>query len=382
MNDYSYKIDWLSFSIGEQYDVLEGHRFQVLKLLGYDIDDFQSISGRFFYNAGLTLGNYVNVYYNEREIEKIKGSTDTVTYVFTGQGCTDLYEKISGDWAQLFKSLISINANITRLDIALDDFVGLLKFPTILSKLNLGHYKSVKKAHNIVRSSDVNRNEKGLTIYIGSSRSTSSKGNYYCRMYDKKAQYLEKHQQIPEEIENADFWQRYEISYTKKKSQKIAELLASGESVDKVYKQSMGKLVTFLVPTKNNEGQLYENKSNWKVCPWWSKFLETDEKIGFENPERDIDLGGLLRWLQVSVMPNIKNLERIGYRFGFDIYQMMKDFPIDEFSKKQERFYNSLNIKKVSNADNSNVAQAIRKQNQQVTREVERAFQRFKDKGY
>ena len=105
----------------------------------------------------------------------------------------------------MFKSLISINASITRLDIALDDFVGLLKFPTILSKLNLGHYKSPKKAHNIVRSSDVNRNEKGLTIYIGSSRNSSSKGNYYCRMYDKKAQYLEKHQQIPEEIENADF---------------------------------------------------------------------------------------------------------------------------------------------------------------------------------
>ena len=351
-------------------------------MLGYDIDDFQSISGRFFYNAGLTLGNYVNVYYNEHEIEKIKGSTDTVTYVFTGQGCTDLYEKIDGDWAQLFKSLMSINASITRLDIALDDFVGLLKFPTILSKLNLGHYKSPKKAHNIVRSSDVNRNEKGLTIYIGSSRNSSSKGNYYCRMYDKKAQYLEKHQQIPEEIENADFWQRYEISYTKKKSQKIAELLASGESVDKVYKQSIGKLVTFLVPTKNKDGQLYENKSDWKVCPWWSKFLETDEKIGFENPERDIDLGGLLRWLQVSVMPNIKNLERIGYRFGFDIYSMMKDFPIDEFSKKQERLYNSLNTKKVSNIDNSNVAKAIRKQNQQVTREVERAFQRFKDKGY
>ena len=73
MNDYSYKIDWLSFSVGEQYDILEGRKFQVLKLLGYDIDDFQSISGRFFYNAGLTLGNYVNVYYNEHEIEKLKG---------------------------------------------------------------------------------------------------------------------------------------------------------------------------------------------------------------------------------------------------------------------------------------------------------------------
>ena len=49
--------------------MLDCHRFQVLKL-GYEIDDFQSISGRFFYNAGLTLGNYVNVYYNEHDIEK------------------------------------------------------------------------------------------------------------------------------------------------------------------------------------------------------------------------------------------------------------------------------------------------------------------------
>ena len=45
-------------------------------------------------------------------------------------------------------------------------------------------------------------------------------------------------------------------------------------------------------------------------------------------------------------MPNIKNLERIGYRFGFDIYKMMKEFPIDEFSKKQERLYNNLNTKR------------------------------------
>ena len=83
--------------------------------------------------------------------------------------------------------------------------------------------------------------------------------------------------------------------------------MASGESVDKVYKQSIGKLVTFLVPTKNKDGQLYENKSDWKVCPWWSKFLETDEKIGFENPERDIDLGGLAQ--MVTSFSNAKYQE-------------------------------------------------------------------------
>ena len=76
-------------------------------------------------------------------------------------------------------------------------------------------------------------------------------------------------------------------------------------------------------------------------------------------------------------MPNIKNLERIGYRFGFDIYKMMKEFPIDEFSKKQERLYNNLNTKKVSDDDNSNVAQALRKQNQRLTKEVETSISAF-----
>ena len=52
------------------------------------------------------------------------------------------------------------------------------------------------------------------------------------------------------------------------------------------------------------------------------------------------------------------------------------------FQRNRKDFYNNLNTKKVSDDDNSNVAQALRKQNQRLTKEVERAFQRFKDKGY
>lgn len=383
MKNFNYKIDWLAFSINEENDKSEtGEKFRILEVLDYDLTDFEAINGRYFYNSALTLGNYVNIYYNDNLKELIKGTTNTITYVFTGQGCVDLYERIKGNWQSFFKALLNLNANITRLDIAFDDFVGLLKFPTILSKLDKGHYRSSKKSYNVVRSSDVNQNDKGLTIYVGSARNSSSKGNFYLRMYDKKAQYLEKHQNLPEEIEQAEFWQRYEISYTKKKAQQVVQNLVSGQSVDFVYKSSMRAIIEFLKPTKNEKGEVFQNKSDWTVCNWWNDFLKIDDKIKFDNPEYDIDLGGLLHWLQVYVMPNIKNLERIGLRFGFDIYKMMREYEIEEFSKKQERLFNNLNNQKINSNDSLAVAKAKKSKNNQIIREVERAFHRFKDGGY
>lgn len=374
MKDLSYKIDWLSFSIPTECDQIDDNHFQILRSLDYDLKNFDTISGRYFYNSGITLGNYLNVFFNNANVEKIKGSTDTVTYQWTGQGCVDLYDRIDGNWWGFLRDIKELGAKVTRLDIALDDFVGVLKFSTILSKLEKGHYKSSKKSYNVVRSSDVNRNDKGLTIYIGSARSTSSTGNYYLRMYDKKAQYLEKGQLLPEEIEQAEFWQRYEISYTKQKADEVAEMLSDGEPVDYIFKKSARKIIEFLVPKKIE-------KEYWKTCKWWEEFLQTDEKIKFDNPERDINLGGLLKWLSVSVMPNIKNLERIADRFGFDIYKMMKDYEVLEFSKKQERLNNELKLKKAVQGSSVNVLNAIGKQNKSMIRNVEREFQKFKEQG-
>ena len=75
----------------------------LLELLGYDFaEEFsQDISGKNFYNQGATLGNYVNVFWNDYTDEKNpvrRNSSATMNVVFTGQGSTDLALRNDNDW--------------------------------------------------------------------------------------------------------------------------------------------------------------------------------------------------------------------------------------------------------------------------------------------
>ena len=68
-------------------------------------------------------------------------------------------------------------------------------------------------------------------------------------------------------------------------------------------------------------------------------------KVDLGNPEKDLDFGRLLQWLRVSVVPSLKMLEELGEEKGFDIYQIIKNIEVDEYSKKQNRLLN--NAKKI-----------------------------------
>ena len=52
-----YKVDWFSFTVSDTFDGGEdGKDFVLLENLGYDINDFEAVSGRYFYNSGISLG--------------------------------------------------------------------------------------------------------------------------------------------------------------------------------------------------------------------------------------------------------------------------------------------------------------------------------------
>lgn len=47
-----YKVDWFSFTVSDIFDGGEdGKDFVLLEHLGYDINDFETVSGRYFYNS-------------------------------------------------------------------------------------------------------------------------------------------------------------------------------------------------------------------------------------------------------------------------------------------------------------------------------------------
>ena len=312
-----YKVDWFSFTVSDTFDGGEdGKDFVLLENLGYDINDFETVPGRYFYNSGITLGRYVNIYYNNYDEKLMKNTSNTRNYVFTGQGCTDLGQKIENDWVSLFEALKQLDVKITRLDIALDDYNAVVSFDKMERKLKLGHYRSSKKSYNIVRA------------------------------YDKYAQYQYKNQIPPREAIETGIWQRYEISYTKKKARKIVDLMTEdGQTIGSVFMDTMRDIVEFLEPTKTQAKEIQQNKNRWKVCSWWERFLDGAGKVNLGNPEKDVDLGRLLQWLRVSVVPSLKILEELGDEKGFDIYQTIKKIEVGEYSKKQNRLLN--NAKKI-----------------------------------
>lgn len=353
-----YKIDWLSFSVrcydDEPTNTLDEN---ILELLGYDFaEEFsQDISGKNFYNRGASLGNYVNVYWNDYTDTKNpvrKNSSKTMNVVYTGQGSTDLALRNDNDWAKIFSILTTYESknkpkveaeakqsvNITRIDIALDDYDELVKFDAIEQKLKKGHYRSSKRSYNIVKTSDQNGQKLGETIYIGNARTASgSRGNVYARMYDKLAQYREKNQLVTSDVREhwkktgKEVWQRYEISFSKNYTNSIVEAILNGESIDKIFKGSLRNLLEILTPRG-------KNKNRWYKTKWWEDFLQYDEKKGFDLPNRDVMFAETLEWLRVAVLPSLNVMEKIGKERGFDIYDLLRNArKPSELSKKQSR---------------------------------------------
>jgi phage replication initiation protein len=331
-----YKIDWLAFTISFEKHVGD-KRYDdenILKVLKFDKDDFEEIPGRYFYNSGKTYNQYLNVYWNDPKKEIHRNSSRTMNVQFTGQGCTELVERFNNEPLEVFKAILKYNNEIkfTRIDIALDDNEETVPFSKIENKLKRGHYRSIKKTYNIVSKSNVHQEVKSKTIYIANHRSDNgAKGNVYLRMYDKRAQYADKNLMPPEEYR--EHWQRYEIVYTKKHAQKLAEKLAKGESVEAIFKQSLRRLLELLVPSKTET-----NKSRWKVAKFWEKFLEINETYDFSIAERDMTIAQTLEWMRVYVLPTLGLWEEIGKANGFDIYKLLKEaYKPEGFSKKQLR---------------------------------------------
>lgn len=331
-----YKIDWLAFTINfkhrKRQQTFDKGIFRVLNL---DLTEFEEVPGRFLYNSGATFNGYVNVYWNDEEKPVHKNSSNTMTLQFTGQGCTDLAERFDNDFLAIFKAIKEYDETIkyTRIDIALDDSKDTVPLSKIEAKLRRGHYRSIKKTYNIVKTSNQNRENKAMTIYVGNPRIDGSRGNVYLRAYDKKAQYETKNLLPPPEFRES--WTRYEIAYSKKYANKVVNEFLEGKTVEEIFKTSLRQLLELLVPSKMDT-----NKSRWKVVKYWEDFLKISDKFDFSIAERDMTIAETLEWIRASVLPSLALLEAIGDVKGFDIYYILekaeKPKPA-EFSKKQKR---------------------------------------------
>lgn len=341
------KVDWLSFTVLPQNDVKNEQKFQMLKFLGYEESDFEEIPARFFYNSAKTLGRFLNVYYDDPAKEISKYSAKNILYVWTGQGSTDLAKRIEKkyglDWEQswfkFFEYLQGLKAKVTRIDLAVDCFHHELDLEHLERRLRRGEFKSLKRRWNVIKQRDTEGNIKSYTLYVGQSRGkTSQKGGSFVRFYDKYAESKAKAVIMPREVEDivtgvgSRSWIRVEQQFNKAKAQLCVNEILKQRSFGKVYCGTLRSTIEFLQSSRKNK-----DKKTWKLDSSWNKFLQGVEKITLSDPERDMTLGRLLRWIRVAVVPSLHLLDQLGHEKGFDIYELIKACEVKKFQKKQER---------------------------------------------
>ena len=197
-----------------------------------------------------------------------------VCVCMSGQGCR-AYESFGyGDWSMLFTEIINNysddpekrDMNISRIDIAYDDFNGLLDINTIKDYVSFDNYVARSSKWSVTYGSE------GTTIGIGSQKSDT-----YIRIYDKKA---EQHR------DDIDHWVRCEIQL---RAQNALGFICLGNDYPKNFFDVLNNYLRFVEPSESDT-----NKRRWAIAPWWEKFLQSFETASvFMKPGVDYNFGKL-----------------------------------------------------------------------------------------
>lgn len=341
----SYLIDWLSFTI--QTDVNGVGKKAVrefLKQMNLNALPFaENETGRHGYNRSLSLQNYINVYYNEVKFNEYDvNNADKldriikmgVHFEFTGQGCRILEQ--DKDWGDWFNLLNALNVRYSRIDIALDDFIGLLDFDLMEEKIKKGEVISLSRTRNIEASLDFKKAEKldnngkskGKTIYFGNKSSLMM-----IRFYDKKRE-----QQAKKIFCPFDFWQRYEIVLKREKAIDFVEKLKSGENFSDLYLKVMSGLIRFVEPSDD------KNKARWKTSPFWDDFIKGSEPIKLERKNLDPSLDKTIKWVSESVLGSLQLLIEVAKKGDLDLLELLKNSRVREKSDRQKSMLSEFDL--------------------------------------
>ena len=252
--------DWLTFTskIHSLPDVIE--------FLGLSDVKFDSFRGRYCYQDRLHYDG-INILFN--------GHDDMgICVEMSGQGCRSFETYGNGDYENIFE-MVSENysytaeerqANISRLDIAYDDFDGVLDLKYYMSAAQNFDYVSRLKDIEVIFSN------KGCSVCHGSRLQS----NVYIRMYDKK---MEKGRT------DLDHWIRCEL---KLRDETALGFIKLDGDIRENYFNVLNNYLRSIVHTEDS------NKRRAPASPQWLNFIETWETVSiFDKPGVEYNLSNL-----------------------------------------------------------------------------------------
>lgn len=270
-------IDWLSFSIrridqqNETYYTL----IDILELLG--LSDFENL----FESCNGFYGYKERIYYGGISIHTNNPNTDTYLIEMSGKGCRTFETYSKSDFTSLFLFLYHFKhiCNVTRLDIAYDDFGGLLQKDVILKHITSRFY--ITKFKSIY--SEISYTADDWTLYFGSKKS-----DVMFRLYDKAAE-RDCKDKIPH-------WLRWEIQLRDDFAREfLNKIIAEDLNIGAIFKGVLYNYLRFCKETKDT------NKQRWKLAKWYADFLGSVAKIKLWTPcDVDYNFQRLQDYIQIN----------------------------------------------------------------------------------
>lgn len=244
--------DWITFTSKIHSEV------SIVEFLGLKDLHFENLKGFYGYRDRLYYEG-ISIHYNGR-------ADMGVCVEISGKGCRTFEKYGNADYDAIFDEILSNYSddsdkrqmNITRLDIAYDDFNEILDLPLLCTETQKQHFVSRFKDWEVIFGN------KGIAVNHGSKCS-----NVYIRIYDKRLE-----QKVEKIIPH---WVRCELQIRKECALGFIKLK---DTVEKKYFMVLNNYLRYIV--ENSEES---NSSRLDTAPYWLKFMEcADSRSIFHKP--------------------------------------------------------------------------------------------------
>jgi len=305
-------VDWLSFTIQDNFkNTIDSIITDILKI---DKDKF----------IELKTGHYG--YKSQRAYDQIRIFSDGhhgmgIHIQMSGSGCRLFEKEYPGTWRDF---LISIQgANISRLDLAIDEKDGLLDLDLMITKARSRECVSKFRFFDYRCSWMTEFKNEGSTLCCGSNTS-----DIKFRIYDKAfEQAIKMECNVSEKSglkgksmqwASENKWIRFEIQFRNEMALQMCNTLIS--SSDSEFFTSTAGIIKdklrFVEPSESDT-----NKRRWDESLFWSKFLEGVEKLKLSRKPTKKTLEESLSHFEKQYAPS---LAMYFTYFGGDIDKILK----------------------------------------------------------
>lgn len=302
----------------------------ILEVLGLEKCPFERFKGFYGYQDRIYYEG-ISVHYNGR-------GDMGICVEMSGKGCRAWEKFGNSDYNALF-SLIIKNydddstkrlMNITRLDVAYDDFNEVLDLPLLCMETQQNRYVSR------FQDWDVHFGNKGISVNHGSSKS-----NVYIRIYDKK---------LEQKCEDLKHWVRCELQIRHECALGFIKL--AEKTVDERYFMVLNNYLRYIIPTDNQS-----NNRMLDTAPYWLNFIESANSASiFCKPSIDYNMNHLYSFVNNQISGAIKTyIDIVG------VPQFLSDINKSQKGKKLNPKYKAL--KEDLNANNNTILEFLAERN-------------------